>query len=230
MKESRFIELVNLYIDRQITVDQTAELEAELQASAHRRRIYQQYCRMHRATKLVYESFRQNADANPATRESRGGAIARFESRRRNRNRWIYGLGGLAAAACVALVLTRTAPTTEEGAALPRMAAMPVPVPAAPAVAPKQPSAPVNLVSLRNPMVMEADYQAMLASLRREEQQRLLLSAQLLNERRAPQSLFDDDVFTAKPVMLEQNQRTYRTDRGAPNQPPVEFTAFQFQR
>ena len=51
MKESRFIELVNLYVDRQISTAETAELEAEIQVSPRHRKIYQQYCHMQRATK-----------------------------------------------------------------------------------------------------------------------------------------------------------------------------------
>ena len=36
MKDTRFIELVNLYVDRQISSAETAELEAEIQASPRR--------------------------------------------------------------------------------------------------------------------------------------------------------------------------------------------------
>ncbi len=61
MNDNRFIELVNLYIDRQISAAETAELEAEIQGNPRRRAIYKQYCQMHRATTLVYESFRAQA-------------------------------------------------------------------------------------------------------------------------------------------------------------------------
>ena len=64
MKDHRFIELLNLYIDRQITVDETAELEAEIQGSPQRQAVYRQYCQIHAATKVVYESFRAGADEN----------------------------------------------------------------------------------------------------------------------------------------------------------------------
>ena len=78
MKDTRFIELVNLYVDRQISPAETAELEAEIQASPRRRKIYQQYCHMQRATKLVYESFRANAEQPVGENSRSGGSIAQF--------------------------------------------------------------------------------------------------------------------------------------------------------
>ena len=42
MKDNRFIELLNLYIDRQITVAETAELEAEIQQNPKRQAVYRQ--------------------------------------------------------------------------------------------------------------------------------------------------------------------------------------------
>ena len=42
MKDTRFIELVNLYVDRQISAEETAELETEIQANPRRRQVYQE--------------------------------------------------------------------------------------------------------------------------------------------------------------------------------------------
>ena len=53
MKDSRFIELLNLYVDREITPAEAAELEAEVQANEQRRRVYNQYCRIDRACTVV---------------------------------------------------------------------------------------------------------------------------------------------------------------------------------
>ncbi|MFA5112314.1 MAG: hypothetical protein WC443_12960, partial [Desulfobaccales bacterium] len=103
MKDNRFIDLVNLYIDRQITAAETAELEAEIQSNPRHRAIYRQYCQMHRATTLVYESFRAGAPAQEAAAGE--GTIARFE--RDRRAHWGYYAGGLAAAACLALVFAQ---------------------------------------------------------------------------------------------------------------------------
>ena len=64
MKENRFIELLNLYIDRQITATETAELEAELQSNPKRQAVYRQYCQIHTATKQVYASFRASSSVS----------------------------------------------------------------------------------------------------------------------------------------------------------------------
>ena len=118
MKDQRFIELVNLYIDRQITVSEAAELEDEIQGNPGRRAIYRQYCQMHQATRQVYDSFRAPATAAPELAQTANrNAIARFENQQRQpRFRWAYFAGGLAAA-CLALVFVRlnTQPTTAAG-------------------------------------------------------------------------------------------------------------------
>lgn len=235
MKESRFTELINLYIDRQITPAEAAELEAELQSNAKRRRLYHQYCRMHRATKLVYESFRhhgeQAAQHDPADRS----AFSRIEARqRRVHARWIYAFSGIAAAACLAFVASRvngpSVVPAGQGEALVRI---PVPASVADAATPEAPEvhrAPVNLVSLRNPLMMDGDYRGMAGALSPADQQRVLAALRSVTDQERIPSLFDDDVFNSSPALIEQNPRTYRGRRGAPSQAPVEFTAFQFQR
>jgi hypothetical protein len=97
MKDSKFIELLNLYVDHQISVEDAALLEAEIQRSPERRRIYREYCQMQKACVVLAETFRTQAPA--------GGKIA--EARRKGRSRLAfatYTMGTLAAAACVALV------------------------------------------------------------------------------------------------------------------------------
>jgi hypothetical protein len=97
MKESKFIELLNLYIDQQISPQDARLLEEEIAQDPQRRRVYQQYCKMHRACSLVFENFR--AQAQPAA----GGAgqiaagVVDFQPHAR-RIRWGYYAAGLAAA------------------------------------------------------------------------------------------------------------------------------------
>lgn len=91
MKESKFIELLNLYIDQQISPAEAATLEQEILQDARRRRIYRQYCQMHRACTVVFENFRSPAD--PAVVEVRPRRFG-----------WGYYAAGLAAAACVGFV------------------------------------------------------------------------------------------------------------------------------
>lgn len=224
MKDSRFIDLLNQYIDRQITAEETAELEAEIQQNPKRQAVYRQYCQIHSATKLVYESFRAGAAEQPATPSGRPATIELFESRRR-RSSWAYYAGGLAAAACLALVLVRSNPPAPVSSPTPVVAvkAQPVPAVAAPVTVAQAKPAPVaetkpGLVSLRN---ATPDYSAMLAALR--EQDEAAASSERWQSTRA-KSLFEDNMFEAKPSQVtEPEQRTLRRQT-------AEFTAFQFQR
>jgi hypothetical protein len=231
MKDSRFIELVNLYVDRQITAAEATELEAEMQAQPRRRAVYHQYCQMQKATTLVYESFRTNAPGQEAGVAPGHTTIARFEDREpRRRTHWSYYAGALAAA-CLALVLVQmnfnrppdetklavTPPKTVPPAAL--VAVQPVPVVRA-AV-----EARAGLVSLRNNPANEQDYAGMVAAVRLEEQ-RAFASNQTQSGR--PPSLFEDGVFDTQPGVSASSQRTFRGKQAPAQQ--AEFTAFQFQR
>jgi hypothetical protein len=57
MKDSEFIELLNLYLDHEISADNAARLEAEVQGNPERRRVYRQYCRMQKACTLLANDF-----------------------------------------------------------------------------------------------------------------------------------------------------------------------------
>ena len=232
MKDDRFIELVNLYIDRQITAAETAQLESEIQSNPRRRAEYKQYCQIHRASTLVYESFRAQAPHQSVVPPSAQGSIAQFETGRRQRRfRWPYYAGGLAAAACLGLVFGRlnSKPTTEINllanndlpasiAARPEMRIV-----ASPGRALAEPQ--VGLVSLRNNTTTEPDYAALLAALRREEE-RAYADSQIRSGRLT--SLFEDGVFDSQQVMPAKSQRIFRGKQTPAQQ--AEFTAFQFQR
>lgn len=231
MKDNRFIELVNLYIDRQISAAETAELEAEIQASPQRRAVYRQYCQLHSATKQVYESFRTSAEPQAGAPAGRvvTGAFAR-----RPRSNWIHYAGGLAAAVCLTVVLVRynagSSPATgdlAQTATTPAVQAVTGTPPAPVAAEPRSVAgAPVaTLVSLKDNLSAEPDYAAMLAALRREEQ-RAFASGEI-QPSRLP-SLFDDGVFEARQFVPANNQRTFRGKQAPAQQ--AEFTAFQFQR
>ncbi len=234
MKDNRFIDLLNLYIDRQITAEETAELEAEIQSSPQRQAVYRQYCQIHSATKLVYESFRAGAAEQPAVPSGRPATIELFENRRRRVAGWTYAIGGLAAAACVAFAFVRSnhtnlAPDTQAMLAKPQPVAVAA-VPAAPVKAVEAPAkAPVavaqapNLVSLRNADA-PANYSAMLAALREQDEERALANERWQAAR--AQSLFDDHLFDAKAPATEPEVRTLRRQTAG----QVEMTVFQFQR
>jgi len=114
MKDSEFLELLNLYLDHEISAADAARLEAEVQANPKRRSVYRDYCRMQKACTMLAKDF---AD-QPAERK-----VVDFEP---SRSAWSSGwvaVGGLAAAAaCVALVLvnrTSDAPVINGAGAAP---------------------------------------------------------------------------------------------------------------
>lgn len=103
MKDSEFIELLNLYLDHEISAAEAARLESEVQTNPDRRRIYQDYCRMQKACRVLARDFASEPEAadhkvvafNP-------GAHSRSGSRRGT-----YFAGAFAAvAACLVAVVT----------------------------------------------------------------------------------------------------------------------------
>lgn len=108
MKDAKFIELLNLYIDHQISPADAALLEAEMQESPHRRRTYRQYCQMHRGCTLVGENF------HPQTAPAAGRREFAEAAGPRGHRGW-YAAGLVAAAACIALVLVRVSPRSAPG-------------------------------------------------------------------------------------------------------------------
>ena len=229
MKDNRFIELVNLYIDRQITGEEMETLEAEMQSNPRRRAIYRQYCKMNRATTMVYESFRTEGAEQPADMLRTDAKIARFENQPAGRRKhWTYYATGLAAA-CVAVAFARVTFTRSVSAhqetvvatqpaktAVAVVAQAPAPVPAI-----EQPKA-VPVVRA-NTLVAEQDYAAMLAAMRKEDQ-RAFASGQIQPSRTT--SLFEDGVFDSQ---NSDSARIFRAKQSKSSQ-QAEFAAFQFQR
>lgn len=118
MKESRFIELLNLYVDQELSPTEAAQLEAEIAAHPARRRTYEQYCRMQRGCSLLFEQIRANAPDH-IDLASAGRAADRkmldFPTGRTARRHGLWPTlaaslawgGGLAAAAAIAVVVLR---------------------------------------------------------------------------------------------------------------------------
>jgi hypothetical protein len=97
MKHSKFIELLNLYIDRQISPADAALLESEIQQNPERRKIYREYCQMQKACGLLAETF---ATEGAGDLNEMAPAPRRFAA-------ITYLMGFAAAAACVALVVVK---------------------------------------------------------------------------------------------------------------------------
>jgi hypothetical protein len=118
MKDSKFIELLNLYLDQQIEPADAASLEEEIARNPARRQTYQQYCRMHRACTLMFEQSRPTSDVGVKVAMTASAAeekIRAFPAPSRS-HAWIGYAAGLAAAACVALVLVQRRPAAPAAA------------------------------------------------------------------------------------------------------------------
>jgi hypothetical protein len=108
MNDTEFIELLNLYLDHEISAADAARLEAEVQTNPARRRVYQQYCRMQKACKMVADDFHTEpeyaGDASDKKVVAFNPTLAAVEARRK-RVGTMYTIGTFAAvAACVAIV------------------------------------------------------------------------------------------------------------------------------
>jgi hypothetical protein len=94
MNDREFIELLNLYVDREISAEDARRLEDEVARDPRRREVHDQYCRMQKAcSKLSEENYTAAmAQTDPSLIEfpvSRGWRMAPF-------------MAGMAAAALVA--------------------------------------------------------------------------------------------------------------------------------
>jgi hypothetical protein len=94
MKDKEFTELLNLYLDHEISPADAARLEAEVQRDPARRQVYLEYCRMAKACSLLADTVTTEAPV-----------IAEFAPTRRTWFPALYATAGLAAAACVAFVV-----------------------------------------------------------------------------------------------------------------------------
>lgn len=110
MKDSEFIELLNLYLDHEISAADAARLEAEVQTHAAHRAMYQNYCRMQKACKILAHDFGTESDA-----ETDRKVVPFANEAAPRRAGWYAATTLAAAAACVALVFVthhRQADTT----------------------------------------------------------------------------------------------------------------------
>lgn len=107
MKDARFTELLNLYLDHRLSPSDAAELEAEVARHPERHRIYAGYCRMQRACDVIFDSERARAPHSAALAR----ALSEVERKLatpvppRRSTAWLGWSGaGAAAAACLVVV------------------------------------------------------------------------------------------------------------------------------
>ncbi|MDX2188074.1 MAG: hypothetical protein SFV32_14160 [Opitutaceae bacterium] len=136
MNKARFLELVNLAIDNEISAPESAELEAELRVNAEYRKIYEQYCRLHKATVVLFESAREGAPASPRLARDLSAATKTVFAGHAKPSWWLpVGAIGTLAAAAFAIVVTKQSEPSFRGSATVAVASPEAAVEASPAVA-----------------------------------------------------------------------------------------------
>lgn len=236
MNERRFIELLNLYVDQQISPEEASELEAAVLSDGQRRRTYEQYCRLQRACTILGEHERAHAPAHAVFNRALREAERKIAAPRR-RPAWQSisfhpAFGASMAAACVAVVviMVNRQPVNAPGGAVASTdtttvvpaVSLAVSDPAAPATAPTsfeyQPAfAAAGLGVIRN--AREAEIAA--------TDKDALEWMQRVDGLPVASRLLVDESFDS-PSTLHQDNRVFRSRRGL--QSSAEFTAFQFQR
>jgi hypothetical protein len=108
MKDNRFLELVNIYLDGEISDAETAELEQEIRSSPGRLDQYRRYCRMQKACLQLAQHHRETVSSGHTN-------IVHLPETRRA---WVWGqwwrggvyAGTAAIAATVILVISMSGP------------------------------------------------------------------------------------------------------------------------
>ncbi|HVW21171.1 MAG TPA: hypothetical protein VHC86_08125 [Opitutaceae bacterium] len=217
MKDSEFIGLLNLYLDHEITAEDSARLEAEVLRDPERRRLYRQYCQMQKACVVLADQSRESAPAEEilaatfAPRPVWGGGL------------WAAGV--LAAAACAGFALLghwRASPEAPPLAAAPAAAAValsaPAPGPSA-ALPPLQKLQPV--FDARSLTASGASQPALFAPASGDPQFAWMSRIQMT----PIQSVSVDKLLAEPKPALQLDSRPDASANGA-----VETAAFQFQR
>ncbi len=216
MKDSKFIELLNLYVDHQISPAEAEQLEAEVKGNPERRRVYREYCQMQKACAVLAEQFRTEASASDPK-------IVEFQPRRLPLGAIAYVGSLVAVAACVAVVFTlrtkQAAPVAAVAPVIQQLSVAPA-VAATPAVRPAlHPVFGPKVLSLRAQNAELAESAGDSAAFA-EWMNNIQLSSM-------PGASADDLRFDAHGT-LQPDVRTYRA--GRPIQGKVEWTAFTFQK
>ncbi|MBM3852970.1 MAG: zf-HC2 domain-containing protein [Verrucomicrobia bacterium] len=104
MKESEFLELLNLYLDHEISPADALRLEQEVMSNPSRRAVYRTYCRMHKACGLLAADLQKEGALAPGDRRGDGEAYANASVGRASRVGYYVAGSLMAAAAGLALV------------------------------------------------------------------------------------------------------------------------------
>lgn len=246
MKESRFIELLNLYVDQELSPVEAQELETEIASHPARRSRYEQYCRMQRGCSLLFESTRAQAPRHPKLIRAGEAAEAKVLSfpspatpvpANPFGRRMAWGGSLAAAAACVGVILLQR-PVTETASPM-AAAVTPAAIVAAPASTVEEAAEATQPARLpmRRQQVRPSDYQ--LATLFSNSAQS---AEDVFGDFDAPGIEWMRQVEYSMRPHLPVDSLRFRTDRNEFHAPATihsqpaslrtsdEFNAFEFRR
>lgn len=239
MNDKRFIELLNLYVDQELTDEEARTLEQEIARRPERREIYTQYCRMQRACVRLFE---QQRAPQPQIEALRTAALAAepFEApvqvvhlpesapRRSWRPTWAGAMwsGGLmAAAACVTFLVVRQAPQGPETSGV-AVAATAVPPPAIASVVEEAPAETYRPVLVMNALLRPTGDSSHATAALPPTSLEWLHEVKLTSMRRMP---FETLRFDPQGGVRSVEQAAFAVDE-SPAGEATEISAFQFQR
>jgi len=108
ISDKKFIELLNLYLDHEISAEEVRTLEAEILRNPARHTLYRQYCTMHKGCLELASTFAPQSEVAASRNASAACKVVRHRETPpadREKFGWAAWLGGLGlAAACGALV------------------------------------------------------------------------------------------------------------------------------
>ncbi len=247
MKESKFIELLNLYVDQEISPDDAALLEAGIAHEPEGGKIYVQYCRMNRARTVLFECFKSGAAPSGSmlaeAARNADSKISVFPGSVEKRSwSWSYGVGFAAVAACLAFVVVqRNATVPEQSLAGTQVAARQVVNPEMKPLAPimKQ-SKPVMVASTIMEETSNLTYRPVFVSRTLGNRDRVAQNEVMLASRQVDLDWMkrvqleplrgvsvEELVFENKPVQV-QDIRDFGPQRQT--QGKIEMGAFQFEK
>jgi hypothetical protein len=108
MNKDRFLELVNLHLDHEISPQESAEMEASMRANPSLHRLYRDYVRLHQGTVALFEASREGAPATSQLARDLRRAGQTGPKQSRPAAWWLpVGTFGTLAAAAFAVVVTQ---------------------------------------------------------------------------------------------------------------------------
>lgn len=249
MKEPEFIELLNLYLDHEISAADATRLEAEVQGNPARRKLYQEYCRIQKACLVLATDFRTETTEGAISAEAKGldfkPLLANQATNRRNTKIGYYAAGTFAAiAACVTVVfINRGQPSTPVSPTIARSSPVPgitrTPIEAMPPIKRSglaaASSAPMSdsrsgATMVSNPLLLSGNSRGdgilSLSTQANDDQLAWVASLQLAPLQRVR---LDDLRFGTSPAALRPEGRPLGGSR-APTEPSAEMSAFRFEK